>query len=262
MQEEVYRRFLADTLGAPSIASYVAYCRRVERELGIDLDTIDLGENALGALRLRLRANSVPMASLSNCMSALTAYSRMVATVSVSTTPILSVNVAPAIRAEIIRTSSTGRLLRLYAEILEELTERKVIRTGNSPVGDYAETLFKHAFGWELASNSATGYDATDQAGTRFQIKARRLQTPRASRQLSAIRNLDDNNFGYLAAVLFDRSFGVLRGAIIPRDIVADLAKPSLHTNSSIFMLEDRIWNLEGVKDVTPDLQAASRKFW
>ena len=41
----------------------------------------------------------------------------------------------------------TAELMSRYAQILEELRHRAVIRTRNSPVGDYAEFLFAKSFG-------------------------------------------------------------------------------------------------------------------
>ena len=39
------------------------------------------------------------------------------------------------------------RLLRLFAEVLDELKDRGVLRSRNNPVGDYSEQLAIRAFG-------------------------------------------------------------------------------------------------------------------
>ncbi|MEX0645392.1 MAG: hypothetical protein WD076_08775, partial [Parvularculaceae bacterium] len=93
---------------------------------------------------------------------------------------------------------SLQRLLKLHAELNEELRRRGVARSSNNPVGDLAEFLFCQTFGWTQASNSETGYDASKE-GVRFQIKGRRLHHRNASRQLSAIRNLAAGHFDFLA---------------------------------------------------------------
>ncbi|RAK56393.1 hypothetical protein DJ017_16030 [Phenylobacterium soli] len=144
---------------------------------------------------------------------------------------------------------------------MDELRVRKVVRTSNSPVGDYGELLFAKAFGWQLESNSAAGHDATDGRGTRYQIKARRLSAPSGSRQLSAIRRLNDKTFDYLAAVLFDANFKVSRAVIIPHSVVASRARRREHTNSWLFMLEDRVWLVPGARDVTAELAVAAAAF-
>ncbi len=159
---------------------------------------------------------------------------------------------------ELIRDASVQDLLLLYSQIMEELRAREVVRTSNSPVGDYGELLFAKAFGWSLESNSASGHDATDDSGLRYQIKARRLTAANGSRQLSAIRRLNDQTFDHLGAVLFDADFKVLRAIIIPHAIVAARSRRREHTNSWLFMLEDRVWQVPGVRDVTAELAVAA----
>ena len=150
---------------------------------------------------------------------------------------------------------SLARLLGLYAGIMEELRRRGVARTANNPTGDLAEFLFCRAFSWQPAPNSERGFDATDGRGKRYQIKGRRLHRSNKSRQLSAIRDLD--GFDTLAAVLFDDEYRVLRGALIPSEVVGERCKFVRHTNSHKFMLTDDVWNDGRVKDVTGELRAA-----
>jgi hypothetical protein len=107
-------------------------------------------------------------------------------------------------------------LLSDYGAILDELRRREIVRSSNSPLSDYAELLFCKAFAWSRENNSAAGHDATDGAGIRYQIKGRRLTRHNASRQMSAIRNLDNTPFDHLAGVLVDEAFQVIRAAIIP----------------------------------------------
>ncbi|NIJ42358.1 hypothetical protein FHS78_002652 [Parvibaculum indicum] len=63
----------------------------------------------------------------------------------------------------------------MHAEIMEELRARGILRSANNPTGDLAEHLFCKAFGWQIASNSEKGFDATGEQGRRIQIKGRRL---------------------------------------------------------------------------------------
>ena len=150
-------------------------------------------------------------------------------------------------------------LLLLHSQIMDELRERGIVRTSNGPVGDYAEVLFARAFGWTLETNSAVGFDATDAAGSRYQIKSRRITARNSSRQLGALRRLPDRNFDVLAAVLFDEKYAVRRAALIPYAVVVTRAKIAVHTNSWRFMLEDRVWTLPGVRDVSADLENAQQ---
>jgi hypothetical protein len=152
--------------------------------------------------------------------------------------------------------ATVSELLALYATTLDELREREIVRSANGPGGDYAELLFVQAFGWTRAKNSVAGYDAIDAADMRYQVKSRRLHHPTTSRQLSALRNFHDTPFDFLAGVLFNKDYSVMRAAIIPYNVIQ--ARFSKHTNSSIFFLEDRIWNLPGVRDVTLELRSAA----
>jgi len=81
----------------------------------------------------------------------------------------------------------TVSLLRHYADLMEELKDRNVIRTFNNPVADYAEWLVAQKLGLKLETNSKTGYDAKDSNNVRFQIKCRRLLPSNKSRQLGVV---------------------------------------------------------------------------
>ena len=150
-------------------------------------------------------------------------------------------------------------VLALFCSCLAELKRRGVTRSTNSPVADYAELLFQRAFGWTLCPKSTKGYDATDSAGKKFEVKGRRLTSHNASRQLSSIRGLDDKHFHYLAGVLFDSDFNVQRACLIPRKQVKALSKYSKHTNSWILHLRESVWDRPGVIDVTKALSKAQR---
>ena len=152
----------------------------------------------------------------------------------------------------------TTELLALHAASLDELRTRKVVRSANSPGGDYAELLFEHAFGWKRAGNSFAGYDAVDDEEVRYQVKSRRIIDAKTSRQLSALRNLSEAPFDFLAAVLFKKDYSVMRAAIIPYRIVKERTTFSEHTRSSIFYAKDSLWDLLEVRDVTEQLRHAA----
>ena len=150
------------------------------------------------------------------------------------------------------------------------MSERKIdtqaltVPSTNSPVSDYAELLFRKAFGWKRAEDAASRYDAIDQQGTRYLIKARRI-TPidpkRQSRQLSAIRNLDNLPFDFLASLLVDENFQVIRAALVPVGVVWQLARYVAYTNSWRLLLRDSVWTLPDVRDVTSEVRSAGRAF-
>ncbi|MBI1272951.1 MAG: hypothetical protein GC131_02560 [Alphaproteobacteria bacterium] len=147
-------------------------------------------------------------------------------------------------------------LLKIYAEIVNELQRRGITRSANNPAGDVAELLFCRAFNWRQENNSKAGFDAIDAQGMRYQIKARRITTYSKSRQMSAIRDLGGAPFDFLAGLLFDESYEVTRAAIIPRVVVVECSKYVDHTHSHRFLLRDNIWDDVRVRDVTKELRA------
>ncbi|USI73876.1 hypothetical protein [Sphingomonas morindae] len=166
---------------------------------------------------------------------------------------------APDVRWPFLQTASHKALLQLQAAAVGELRRRGVVRTGNAPLGDYAEHLFAKAFGWTLTANSAASYDAEDAHRRRYQIKARILTGNSAGeRQLGVMRGLPQGTFDFLAAALFDCDFVVARAAIIPQAVVAARATHARHVNGWRFILDDAIWTIDGVRDVTDPLRSAA----
>lgn len=152
------------------------------------------------------------------------------------------------------------QLLSLYAGILEELRSRNITRSSNAPLGDYTEYLFCKAFDWCQEGNSKAGYDAACPDGIRYQIKGRRPTRENPSRQLSFIRRLPDKQFHYLAAILFHEDYSINKAAIIPHEVVESRARYSEHANGWLFHLEDDVWNVPGVRDVTDEIEEAISK--
>lgn len=150
------------------------------------------------------------------------------------------------------------QLLVLHSEVADELRKRGITRSSNNPTGDLAEYLFCKAFGWKQAGNSKANVDAIGSDGTRFQIKGRRATRFNKSRQLSAIRDMAGSHFDFLAGVLFNEDFTVMRAALIPHAVALARATFVERTNSHRFLLRDDIWNAPGVRDVTSELRAVT----
>ncbi|VAV97802.1 hypothetical protein MNBD_ALPHA08-2331 [hydrothermal vent metagenome] len=155
-----------------------------------------------------------------------------------------------------LKNKSVTELLKLHVAVGEELLDRKVMRSANNPTGDLAESLFCRSFDWKQAPNSEHGFDAKDADGCRYQIKSRRMHKRNTSRQLSALRNLQESPFDVLAGVLFTNDYSILKACLIPVSTVIKRATFTSHTNSHRFMLTDEIWELEDVEDVTERLRA------
>jgi hypothetical protein len=73
---------------------------------------------------------------------------------------------------------------------------------------------------------------------------------------MSAIRDMAESRFDFLAGVIFKEDYTVLRAALIPHAMALERATYVKHTNSHRFLLRDDIWNVRGVRDVTDELRA------
>jgi hypothetical protein len=126
-------------------------------------------------------------------------------------------------------------LLGLWGRVMAELRLRKIVRSSNSPIADFAETLVAKLLKLTVVANSTASYDAISADGKRYQIKARRVTKDNKSRQLSAIRNLDKGGFDYLIVVVFDESgFKPVEIWRFPIDLVREYAKYRAHVNAHI----------------------------
>ncbi len=150
-------------------------------------------------------------------------------------------------------------LLGLYGRLMSELRDRGIVRSSNGPGADYAEGLIAAAFNLRLNTASTAGHDGIDESGKRYEVKCRRLTPYNKSRQLSAIRGLESQHFDYLAGVLFESDFSVMRAALIPFDVVKENATYVARTNSWRFILRDSVWALSGVKDITDRVRKAQK---
>lgn len=117
-------------------------------------------------------------------------------------------------------------LLESYADLMEELRRRGLIRSNNNPTSDYAEKIAADKLKLELCDKSTKGYDAIHKkTGLKYQIKGRRITRHNKSRQLGVIRNLDEKLFNFLIVIIFDEIFKVKEAYEVPYDVVLKLAK-------------------------------------
>ena len=84
----------------------------------------------------------------------------------------------------------------------------------------------------------------------------RRVTRFNNSRQLSALRDLGGGHFDFLAGVLFNEDYSVMRAALIPHAVTTQRASFVKRTNSHRFLLRDEVWDTQGVMDVTEKLRA------
>lgn len=130
---------------------------------------------------------------------------------------------------------------------------RGVVRTRNNPVGDYTEWLVARALGLTLSANAASGHDAMDADGLRFQIKGRRISRTNQSRQLGVIRNYAQGEFDYLAGVIFDENYQVIEALLVPHAVVSEYAGYRQHVNGHVLQLKGAITRdprVQSIRDV------------
>lgn len=145
--------------------------------------------------------------------------------------------------------------LKKYASILNELNTAGIVRTYNSPVGDYAEWLISSKLNLVLEKNSEKGYDAIDETtGIRYQVKSRWMHPGKNSRQLNVIRNYDDNQFDYLISVIFGNDFDVAEAYQIPHDVIKDYFPFNKHQNGIVVTLTQEFLQDARVKDIKDTL--------
>ena len=119
-------------------------------------------------------------------------------------------------------------LLRAHGAILDELRRREIVRSTNSPISDYAEVLFCRAFGWTREGNSAAGFDATDVAGQRYQIKARRMTDDLGSTLLREPGE-QPNNCTVCTLLLGSNQWGRVRGGLTSKEFIGTRLRNKKH---------------------------------
>lgn len=152
------------------------------------------------------------------------------------------------------KTLSAHALIALQTEAMDELAARGIVQNPTQPVGDYAIHLACQAFGLKREPTSTSGYDASDSEGLRYQVKFKRLLSAADTRQLNAVKGLEQRKFDFLIGVLFHADMGVFRAALLPFDIVA--AKVD---QSKILLLSNKLWDMDGVIDITDKLKSVER---
>ncbi len=150
---------------------------------------------------------------------------------------------------------TNSELLVMFSRIMDTLKGRGVVRSFNNPVADYCETLAAFALNLRLEGNSHKGYDATDNAGIRYQIKGRLIHDTHSLYQLSVIRNLEAREFDFLIAVLLDRNFSVIEAYKIPHSLVAKYSRYSEHQRGNILRLKGKIVEDPGIGRIGSLLQ-------
>ncbi len=111
--------------------------------------------------------------------------------------------------------------------------------------------MVANQLGLTLAGNSTSGHDAVDALGVKFQIEGRRLTSRNHSKQLGPIRNLENRDFDYLIAILFNEQVEVQYAVKIPHEIIGKYAQYRKHVNAHILVLRENIMSDPMVEELT-----------
>ena len=149
---------------------------------------------------------------------------------------------------EQLRTLSEVELLQIHSAVIDELRRRRVVKTKNNPIGDYTEWLVCNRLGLQVQENSRAAFDAVGPKGIRYQIKGRRSAAN--SVQFSSIRNLEQREFDFVVAVVFNEDYSVRLAVKIPHDVVPTLARYQAHTNGHNLILTVDAVEQDGVEDI------------
>ena len=151
---------------------------------------------------------------------------------------------------------SVQELIALHRSSLRELYDRGIIRTMNSPQGDYGERLVAEAYDGELAPNSEKSWDVVTEAGDRIQVKSRVFDTARSAstRQMSVIRSWD---FDTLVVILFsNEDLSITQAVEFETAVIKEHARYVKHVNGWRLVATAQIMALG--QDITVDLQRAA----
>ncbi len=141
-----------------------------------------------------------------------------------------------AVLDQLLSEMNDSEVAKAWARCMRALRTRELVRTANTPVGDYAERICCERFGLSRRGFSEKSLDAVDERGLRYQIKGRRLTQENKSRQLGAIRDLERTPFDILLAVFFNEDLELQEIWQIPCEMVQE-ASFVARTNSTRFVL-------------------------
>ncbi len=121
-------------------------------------------------------------------------------------------------------------ILREIALLNDKLLSYNIVRSQNSPLGDFAEYVTCLAL--NLKPENSAGYDAISQNNHKYEIKSRTVDTVRIDGDLIA--------FDFFVALFFTKKTYKLKAAfLVPRDILKQIKNSKRELNDSRY---DRLY--------------------
>lgn len=123
-------------------------------------------------------------------------------------------------------------LPRLWGELMEEMRDREIVSSGNSPIADIAERVAAEHLGGAPAARNTAGYDLK-VGRQRVQVKGIRLTATRKS-SLSPIRS---DAYDAVVVVVFDPVLRVKEILRVTKRWVPECGHWSSHVNGHVLSL-------------------------
>lgn len=155
-----------------------------------------------------------------------------------------------------LRSRPTLQLVRLYADILTELTRRPVTRSRNAPAGDLAGWIAAALYDGTLAPQSEKSWDVRAADGRLVQVKVRLIaEGDNRSHVYSPFRSWD---FDVSLFILPNaHTYDVVRAVEVPVAAVQAAASWSRHVNGNRVSTKVHLLQIDGAVDRTDEASAA-----
>lgn len=142
---------------------------------------------------------------------------------------------------------SNRELLQVWAQSLQLLYDRGVVRTYNSPIGDIAEEMVARHYGGVRAPFIQAAWDV--RVGDELlQVKACRREPTKSRTGFSPIRHRDRYDAAIL--VVFSMDMKVEEAWRVPREVVNELGKFNSHINGIKIALTSAVRDHPDVEQV------------
>jgi hypothetical protein len=160
-----------------------------------------------------------------------------------------------------LESATVADLLAGHAKILATLRhERKIVRSNNAPVGDYAELLVARALGGVLGTQSTKAWDviADDR---HYQVKSRTASAGAGAkpRGFSPFRSAGDESLSCTFITFDEVTLDVVNAVQVPSTSLDDVLAPVPHVGTAARRLpaKVRLAELPGAETITEQLRAA-----
>jgi hypothetical protein len=150
-----------------------------------------------------------------------------------------------------------AEVVALYGQVMSELHRRGVVRSGNNPIGDMAETIIADYYGVIPQPPNNKSFDVLAPDGTKIEVKALRRTKP-SRKGLSPLRTLD---FDFVAVVIFADDMQLEEAVLVPLKVVREYMGWSKTWKSNRLSVTQKLLNDARIMRLSPtELVAGARR--